>query len=139
MQARRSTRECRLELGHTAPDWAPQPPAQPQAAAEQTHLPGTEAVHFTRQAEAEAVALAQAAVAKDPDSYIKGRTGTDISKKFSRTHGTFADWPFRFWPTRALRLAEKKRSKGRNLFTWNQARYAELAKELAARELLSDS
>ena len=50
-QARRSTRACRLELGHTAPDWAPQPPAQPQAAAEQTHLPGTEAVHFTRQTE----------------------------------------------------------------------------------------
>ena len=76
----------------------------------------------------------QALVAKDPDSYIKGRTGTDISKKFSRTHGTFADWPFKFWPTRTLRVAESERSKGRNLFTWNQARYAELAKELAARE-----
>ena len=77
----------------------------------------------------------QAVVANDPESYIEGLTCTDISKKFSRTHGTFSDWPFRFWPTRSLRLAEKKRSKGRNLFTWNQARYAELAKELAAREI----
>ena len=76
----------------------------------------------------------QAAVAKDPDSYIKGRTGTDIAKKFNRTHGSFADWPFKFWPTRSLRVAESERSKGRNLFTWNQARYAELAKELRARE-----
>ena len=74
----------------------------------------------------------QALVAKDPDSYIKGRTGTDISKKFSRTHGTFSDWPFKFWPTRALRVAEEQ-SEGRNLFTWKQARYAELAKELRAR------
>ena len=86
----------------------------------------------------------QALVAKDPDSYIKGRTGTDISKKFSRTHGTFADWPFKFWPTRALRFAESERSEGRNCFSsnrgargtedWSQARYAELAKELRARE-----
>lgn len=86
----------------------------------------------------------QAVVAKDPDSYIKGRTGTDISKKFSRTHGTFSDWPFKFWPTRALRFAQSERSEGRNCFSrnrgaagtgdWSQERYAELAKELAARE-----
>ena len=86
----------------------------------------------------------QALVAKDPDSYIKGRTGTDISKKFSRTHGTFSDWPFKFWPTRALRFAQSERSEGRNCFSrnrgaagtgdWSQERYAELAKELRARE-----
>ena len=76
----------------------------------------------------------QAVVANDPESYIEGCTCTDISKKFSRTHGTFSDWPFKFWPTRALRVAESERSKGRSLFTWNQKRYAELAKELAARD-----
>ena len=76
----------------------------------------------------------QAVVANDPESYIEGLTCTDISKKFSRTHGTFSDWPFKFWPTRSLRVAESERSKGRNLFTWNQKRYAELAKELRARE-----
>ena len=74
----------------------------------------------------------QAVVANDPESYIEGLTCTDISKKFSRTHGTFSDWPFKFWPTRALRVAEEQ-SEGRNLFTWKQARYAELAKELRAR------
>ena len=85
----------------------------------------------------------QAVVANDPESYIEGLTCTDISKKFSRTHGTFSDWPFKFWPTRALRFAQSERLEGRNCFSWHrfegrkdwsQERYAELAKELAARE-----